>query len=210
MKSPITLLIAVVVATATLGGCLTSTTISPARYYTIQPSVVIEPLASSEKSLGIRPLLGAKPYKLAIAYTNADNRLAYFQNAEWADLPATMLNRALTDGLIRLGAFSQVDDAANMNRPNLILTGELRRFEADYNRETPAAVVEMICTVRDVESDTSVWQGYVTAETPLPAATEGASLSADARLATVADAMSTSVSTVVKQACEKIGAALKG
>lgn len=210
MKTLTTLLIAVVGATATLSGCLSATTIFPARYYTIRPAVAVEPVASSGKSLGIRPLIGAKPYKLAIAYTNADNRLAYFQNAEWADLPATMLNRALADGLIRLGAFSQVDDAANINLPNFILTGELRRFEADYNRETPAAVVEMICTLREVETDTSVWQGYVKAETPLPALEKGGSFNTDASLASVADAMTASVSSVVTQACEKIGAALKG
>lgn len=210
MKSITALLTALLGATALLGGCLTASTISPIRYYTIRPVLAVEPIAPSGKTLGVRPLIGAKPYKLAIAYTNADNRLAYFQNAEWADLPATMLNRALMDGLIRLAAFSEVDDAANMNLPKLILTGELRRFEADYNREVPAAVVEMICTVRDIESDTSVWQGYVTAETPLPAPENGAGLNNDATLASVAEAMSTSVSRVVKQACDQIGVAVKG
>lgn len=192
----------------TASGCLTASTISAARFYTITPSPTVAPMASSGKSLGIRPLIGAKPYKLAIAYTNADNRLAYFQNAEWADLPATMLNRSLSDGLIKLGAFSEVDDAANMNRPNLILTGELRRFEADYNRETPAAIVEMSCIVRDVESGASLWQGYVSAETPLPPSEETANLHSDASLASVAEAMTVSVSKVVQEACEKIGGAL--
>ena len=191
-----------------LSGCLTASTIAAARYYTITPAPAIETLESSGKPLGVRPLIGAKPYKLAIAYTAADNRLAYFQNAEWADLPATMLNRALMDGLIKLGAFSEVDDAANMNRPAFILTGELRRFEADYNRETPAAVVEMIAIVRNVETGASLWQGYVTAETPLPVAEPGANLHSDASLAAVAEAMTTSVSSVVAQACAKIGAAL--
>jgi ABC-type uncharacterized transport system auxiliary subunit len=191
-----------------LTGCLTASTIAAARYYTITPAPAIETLESSGKPLGVRPLIGAKPYKLAIAYTAADNRLAYYQNAEWADLPATMLNRALMDGLIKLGAFSEVDDAANMKRPSFILTGELRRFEADYNRETPAAVVEMIAIVRDVETGTSLWQGYVTGETPLPVAEADANLHSDASLAAVAEAMTQSVSSVVEQACAKIGAAL--
>ncbi len=194
--------------TATISGCLTSTTITPSRYYTITPTGTVEAIASSEKSLGIRPLIGAKPYKLAIAYTAEDNRLAYYQNAEWADLPATMVNRALTDGLIKLAAFSEVDDAANIARPNFILTGELRRFEADYNREVPAAVVEIICIIRDTESGASLWQGYVTGETALPEGEEGAGLHSDASLAGVAEAMSASVVSVVSQACEKIGAAL--
>lgn len=191
-----------------LSGCLTASTIVAARYYTITPTPTIAPLESSGKPLGVRPLIGAKPYKLAIAYTAEDNRLAYFQNAEWADLPATMLNRALMDGLIKLGAFSEVDDAANMNRPTFILTGELRRFEADYNRETPAAVVEMIAIVRNLETGASLWQGYVTAETPLPVAEAEANLHSDASLAAVAEAMTVSVSSVVQQACEKIGGAL--
>lgn len=198
----------VMTTTATLSGCLTAATISPARYYTITPEAGVESIATSGKSLGIRPLIGAKPYKLAMAYTAEDNRLAYYQNAEWADLPATMVNRALTDGLIKLEGFSEVDDAANIARPNFILTGELRRFEADYNRETPAAVVEIICIIRDTESGASLWQGYVTGETPLPAREEGESLHADTSLAAVAEAMSTSVASVVTQTCKKIGAAL--
>ncbi len=194
--------------TATLSGCLTATTISPARYYTITPTSTVEAIASSGKSLGIRPLIGAKPYKLSVAYTAEDNRLAYYQNAEWADLPATMVNRALTDGLIKLEGFSEVDDAANIARPHFILTGELRRFEADYNREVPAAVVEIICIIRDTESGASLWQGYVTGETPLPGGNNTESLHSDASLADVAEAMSASVSSVVEQACKKIGAAL--
>ncbi|MBL7645175.1 MAG: membrane integrity-associated transporter subunit PqiC [Candidatus Hydrogenedentes bacterium] len=193
---------------ATLGGCLTAATISPTRYYTITPEIAVDAMANSGKSLGIRPLIGAKPYKLAVAYTAEDNRLAYYHDAEWADLPATMVNRALTDGLIKLEGFSEVDDAANIARPNFILTGELRRFEADYNRETPAAVVEIICIIRDTESGVSLWQGYVTGETPFPASAEGESLHSDASLASVAEAMSTSVASVVTQTCKKIGAAL--
>ena len=208
MKLHAPLLAVLLGVTTALSGCLSASTIAPARYYTIRPAVAVEPAVSSGKSLGIRPLMGAKPYKLAIAYTAGENRLAYFQNAEWADLPATMLNRALADGLIALGAFSEVDDAANMNRPGLILTGELRRFEADYNRETPAAVVEMICIVRDVESGASLWQGYIAAETPLPAADGEAGRHSDEALAAVAEGMTASVSSVVRQACEKIGGAL--
>ncbi len=197
-----------VTTTATICGCLTATTISPARYYTITPVTTVKPIASSGRSLGIRPLIGAKPYKLAVAYTAENNRIAYFQNAEWADLPATMVNRALTDGLIKLEGFSEVDDAANIARPNFILTGELRRFEADYNRETPAVIVEIICIIRDTESGASLWQGYVTGETPLPQVNDGESLHSDASLAEVAEAMSASVASVVTQTCEKIGAAL--
>lgn len=205
------LLVAALIGISTgLAGCLTASTIEAARYYTVSPTLSINTLENSDKPLGVRPLIGAKPYKLAIAYTAADNRLAYFQNAEWADLPAAMLNRALMDGLIKLGAFSEVDDAANMKRPSFILTGELRRFEADYNREKPAAVVEMIAIVRDVEKDTSLWQGYVTAETPLPTAEAGDSRHSDASLAAVAEAMTQSVASVVEQACVLIGEALNG
>lgn len=208
MKISPCLKVAMIGLSIALTGCLTASTIAAARYYTITPAPAIETLESSGKPLGVRPLIGAKPYKLAIAYTAADNRLAYYQNAEWADLPATMLNRALMDGLIKLEAFSEVDDAANMNRPAFILTGELRRFEADYNRETPAAVVEMLAIVRNVETGASLWQGYVSAETPLPVTEVGANLHSDASLAAVAEAMTASVSSVVEQACAKIGGAL--
>lgn len=207
-KRHATLLGLLLVATATLAGCLTAATIAPTRYFTISPRITVDAVNNSGKSLGIRPLTGAKPYKLAIAYTAADNRLAYFHDAEWADLPAIMVNRALTDGLIKSGGFAEVDDAANIARPGLILTGELRRFEADYNRETPAAVVEIICIVRDTQTDTSLWQGYVTAETALASAGGDENRHSEAALEAVAEAMSTSVAQVVTEACNKIGASL--
>lgn len=37
--------------TATISGCLTSTTITPSRYYTITPTGTVEAIASSEKPL---------------------------------------------------------------------------------------------------------------------------------------------------------------
>lgn len=192
-----------------LSGCLTGGTIQAMRYYTVAPKPVITPGANTGKSLGVRPLIGAKPYKAAIAFAAEDNRLGYYQNAEWADLPATTVNRALVDGLIQLGAFSEVDDAANMSRPDLILTGELRRYEADFTRETPAAVVEVSCTLRDQISGASLWQGYQRAETPLALEATGESRHSDAALAAVATAMEQSVAALVTATTEAIAGALK-
>lgn len=190
-----------------LSGCLTTATIVPTRYFTLAPDVHVESLAPSGKSLGIRPLVGARPYKLEMAYAEEANRLAYFQRAEWAELPPLMVNRALTDALANLNRFSDVGDAANMARPDYILTGELRRFEADYTGGLPRAVVELTAVVRDLVADTALWQGHLTVEVPLEG---GAALSpnrnSDESLAAVAQGLSDAVSKLVGQICTEIGA----
>lgn len=181
-----------------LAGCLSAGPIVPTRYFTITPDVSIEAGTPGNKTIGIRPLVGARPYKLEIAYTREPNRLAYFARAEWADLPATMVTRALADAITSTNAFVDVGDAANMTRPDYILTGELRRFEADFTAEEPEAVVELIAAVRNSNAGEQVWQGHITIAVPLAVPdAAGENPNSDESLAAVAQSLSEAVAQLV-------------
>lgn len=184
-----------------LAGCLSTPSVVPTRYYTLHIEAPLEAGLSTGKSLGIRPLTSARPYKLEIAYKAESHRLAYFSRAEWADTPATAVNRALTDAIRSLEVFSDVGDAADMVRPDYILTGELRRFEADYTTESPHAVVELSLAIRDSMGQGAFWEGLLSAHTPLPPGLpDGSPSNVDA----IAAAMSAAVSTLIVDCCIQI------
>lgn len=178
-------------------GCLSTPTIELIQYYTIDPALQPAALASTGKSLGIRPLVGARPYQLQVAYKEEPNRLAYFFRAEWAESPPTLVTRALSDALNDLGAFTDVGDAANMTRPDYVLTGELRRFEADYTAE-PCAVVEVSFAIRETSGTAAQWEGIVQATAPLSGGPDSADLEE------VAAALSDAVTQLVAEICQQI------
>ena len=185
-----------------LVACLSTPTIAPARYYTLTPNTDVDPGTPAGKSLGIRPLVGAKPYRAEVAYTAEPNRLSYFQRAEWAELAPTVVNRALRDGIAGLGRFTDVGDAADMARPDYVLTGELRRFEADYTAESPRAVVEVSINIRETAGSGTLWEGLVSADAPLFEAQPGVKEPhSDAMLVDVAKAMSAAITDLVQQVC---------
>lgn len=152
---------------ALLSGCLTPKAVEPTRFYTVSPVPLSEGEVLHSGTLGIRPLLAARPYKLEIAYRAETNRLAYFPKSEWAELPGTMVSRTLADGMARARLFSDTGDATMMARPDYMFTGELRRFEADYSGDSPAFVVEASLSIRAALSGEALWQDVVEVRVPI-------------------------------------------
>ncbi len=150
-----------------LSGCLTPKTVEPTRFYTLSPAALHSGEPTYPGALGIRPLLAARPYKLEIAYRAETNRLAYFPKSEWAELPGTMVSRALSDGITRNHLFEDTGDAATMSRPDYLFTGELRRFEADYSGASPAFVVEASFSIRAALSGEGLWRKVVDVRIPI-------------------------------------------
>ncbi len=177
-------------------GCLSTPTIAPTQYYTLNVETRVTGGTPTSKTLGIRPLASARPYKLEIAYTAEPNRLSYFPRAEWAEAPSIVINRALKDSIRALGAFVDVGDAADMVRPDYILTGELRRFEADYTGTEPRVVVEVALAIRSTSGPGTLWEGLANAEAPLPP-----NDSSTEHVAAVAQAMSEAVSMLIERVC---------
>ena len=181
-----------------LAGCLSTPTITPARYYTLNIDARPEPAPPSDRTLGIRPLAGARPYKLDVAYKSGANRLEYFTHAEWAETPPAVVGRALTDGIRATGMFKDVGDAADMSRPDYILTGELRRFEADYTVSPPSAVVELSVAIRPTTLTGTFWEGLVRADSPI------AGLEMEKNADAIASAMAEAVSALILDVCARI------
>lgn len=201
------LLCGCVAAGLLLPGCLTPKTVEPTRFYTVSPERLDAGEAVHPGALGIRPLLAARPYKLEVAYRAETNRLAYFPKSEWAELPGTLVSRALADGMARNQLFEDTGDASTMSRPDYLFTGELRRFEADYAGDAPAFVVEASLNIRAAVTGEGLWRDVVEVRVPIgPRSPLGAT---NETLTEIAQAASDAITELTEDAIASIRARLK-
>ncbi len=179
---------------AAVPGCLT-TGYTPIDLYSVAPAVEVAAVASTEQTLGIRPLEAARPYRQRIVYREAGYVLGYYENAEWAELPRDAVTRSLSDAIVATGRFADVGNAADMRAPDFVLTGELRKFD-QVRSETPwVAECEIRLELRDPLGRAEGWARTFTVREPL----DGRSLPEHAA------AMSRAVAAIVNEAAEAIG-----
>lgn len=187
--------------------CLTPKTIKPTQYYTVTPDTVESGDVKSPLTLGIRPLIAARPYKLEVAYRADPNRLAYLRNAEWAELPGTVVSRALADAITRSNFFQDAGDANDMTRPDAYFTGELRRFEADFARDDPQFVITIVASIRMAGEGNAIWHEHIDVEIPLDVGSD--SISNDEAATGIARAASDAISQLSIRLCASIESALE-
>ncbi|MBI1318183.1 MAG: hypothetical protein GC168_04420 [Candidatus Hydrogenedens sp.] len=118
-------------------------------------------------TLGIRPLYSARPYHVDMVYLDEGGKLSDYTGAQWAELPETVVTRALTDAFNATKRFKDVGNAADMARPDIILTGEVREFVEDRTVVPAEAVVEIYAASRYARDTALVWSGVSTARVPL-------------------------------------------
>tara|TARA_R110001592_G_scaffold11954_5_gene58202 strand:- start:2733 stop:3371 length:639 start_codon:yes stop_codon:yes gene_type:complete len=167
MKTKSTALCLLVLGTSTLSGCLTPKAIQATRYYTVSHTSVTPGETISQASLGLRPFVAARPYKLEMAYRAATNRLGYYSRSEWAELPGTVVSRAVFDNIVKGNLYQDAGEATAMAHPDFIFTGELRRFETDYTGDSPEFVVAVSASIRSTLDGARAWQDQIEVRTPL-------------------------------------------
>ena len=176
------LLAAAVLGTA-LAGCLGPRTLLETRQYLLAPPVgELSAGAGSGNTLGVRPLAAALPYDLRMAVLTEEGALGYLPHDKWAERPADTVTRALTDALRATGRFSDAGDAAEMVRPSLILTGELRALRLNRTVSPPVAEVAVRMELRAAREPGVVWSGTLVETEPVPG-DNGAGFAEAARLA---------------------------
>lgn len=102
-----------------------------------------------------------------IVYREADNELGQYEDVEWAELPRDAVVRALLDAVIATGRFADAGLATNMTKPNLILTGQLRKFDLDRTAKPWTAVCEVRLELRETFGPALLYGETITATQPL-------------------------------------------
>ena len=177
-------------------GCLTAPEIERTRMYTLYPKGDIKTVAPLNLSLGVRPLFSARPYGPPMVYLDANQQLGFRIRDEWAEPPASSVTRALTDALTATCRFVDVGNAADMARPDLILTGELRKFHENRTTSPSTADIEVRIELRFSRNPGAVWAE--TLEESIPLASDDA--------AGFAAAMNEAVGRLAVRAAEAIAA----
>ncbi len=153
--------------TASLSGCLFPLSVTPTRHYIIDPKLHIEPAETLDLTLGFRPLAVAQPYDRRMAFVAPNHLLGYRPHEEWAEKPEDTATRAIADALIATKRFKDLGDASHMARPDLMLTGEIRKFHEDRTGARPMAVVEMRLELREARGNAERWADTLHAEIPI-------------------------------------------
>lgn len=187
-----TALFAVVILLA--GGCLTPSRVALPTRYLLTPACDVTKAQSSGLTLGIRPIEAARPYRQKIVYREAGHVLRECAGAEWAELPADVATRALTDALVATGRYTDVGNAADMRTPDLVLTAHLRKFDEVRTGNPWTAECEIRFELRNTNDAQSAWSATLSASEPLERNDPSA----------LADAMSRALARVINQAANEI------
>jgi len=151
-----------------LAGCLTAGEVTPTLEFLVQPTSTTATVESTGKTLGIRPLASAQHLTTVMARVGAGGELFRYRDARWAELPALATSRALRDAIAQTNQFADVSDAADMARPDFILTGELRDFQEVQRSDASFARISARIEVREARGTHLVYAETLTEEEPLP------------------------------------------
>ncbi len=180
------------IAIMTTAGCARPAIPPPVRY-TIAPEISVETAPSTERTLGVRPVRAPVVYRTPILYTEGF-KLREYSQAEWAVRPDHTITRAIIDAIVATGRFQDVGDASNVNRPELILVGDIRAFEIDHDATPREAICEVRLELRETFGTKLLWAGNLAARVPLE----------EDHISAVPKAMSEAVSRVANNAAAKI------
>jgi len=184
---------------ACFAGCLTGGEITPTVRYALEPPLTVsaggEPIG---KTIGIRPLEAARPYREAMVYLDEGNVLGQRVKEAWADRPDAVVTRAIADALAATGRFADVGDAANMARPDYQLTGEVRFFRENRTASPWVGEVEVRLELREALDVRQPWSATLRKAVPM----------ADETGASAADALALAVSHLAADAAQAITAAV--
>ena len=174
-------------------GCATPAIMRPTRYV-LDARIEVTPVSAAEQTLGVRPLEPARPYKQKIVYRESEFELEDYELFEWAEMPRDVVTRALVDALVASRRFKDVGAPEDMALSDVVLTGQLRKFEENQMTDPWTAECEIRLELRETKNPQAVWAATLCAKESL-AHNDPAALPA---------AMSRAVQKVVKEAVDQI------
>lgn len=180
-----------------LAGCFGAQAPVPMRYYRVEPQVEVQRAEQSNVTLGVRPFVAARPYRLPIAYLQEGNLIQFREFDSWAEAPADIVTRAVTEAIHRTGRFRDAGNAAEMARPQLELNGNVLEFHENRADSPTTAEVEVRLELREALGETLVWEATLRGKVPLAEDTSAA----------LSDAMAEAVAQLAEQAAAGIVAA---
>ncbi len=129
-----------------------------------------------------------------MARLDSAHQLSYRDRDQWAEPPPNTVTRALGDAVVATGRFKDVGNAADMARPDLLLTGELRMFHENNAMTPPCAEIEVRLELRPAREQGALWAETLRETAPMESDTPEA----------VAAAMNMALSRLIVRAAESM------
>jgi len=177
-----------------VSGCLHGPVIEKIHYYAVTPIITVEPVLCTGLTLGIRPLFSTHTYGTPMAYLDDNHQLGYQSREEWAESPSHVVTRAIQDAIAASQQFADVGNAADMTRPDLLLTGELRIYQENRTVEPSMAEVEIRLELRQATEPGSLWAETLRETEPMKEATPSA----------LAEAMTANIGRIAERVAIKL------
>lgn len=177
-----------------IAGCATRSYNPPTRYL-LEPHAESIRVKPTIQTLAVRDLDPARPYREKIVYRDG-HQLGQYMTLEWAELPADVVTRTLSDAIRATGRFADVGPAPDVSQPDYTLTGSIRAFDLRKDMDPWMAVCEIRVEVRRSLSQEALYAETLTGAVPLE--------SND--MAALPAAMSAAVAEVVTEAANGIAA----
>lgn len=122
-------------------------------------------------TVGVRPVTAGRAVDQRLVYVDAEGVVHRYRDDGWAEPPAAAVYRGLVDALRDSGAFADVGNAADMVRPDILVTGELRECAADFSADPPAGRVTLAVSARVYRDRLMALGRVITKSVPLTADT---------------------------------------
>lgn len=103
------------------------------------PDAILRERGHAGSLMVLRPEASPAYDTTRMAYTERPYQLGYFRDHEWAEPPAQMIQRLLTETLERTGLFRSVLTPPDLARAGYTLRSELLELVQDYTRSPPVA-----------------------------------------------------------------------
>jgi ABC-type uncharacterized transport system auxiliary subunit len=196
-----------------LAACgLTSRSHVPIHYYTIEmpraapaKAPAAPAKAPAAKTLAIARLGSPSHYRDRIFYRDKERAAGYYENDRWVEAPADLLTRLLQRALQDAAVARTVASEALLHDADLLLAGELLRFDIVRDARDCVAECEVQIVLRDLRTRTVLLAQRLAVTKPVrkpavPVARPG--------VPAMVDAMNEAARDVVAKATEAVAAAL--
>ncbi len=152
-------------------GCgLSSRSRVAVRYYTLQPDVKPpqEAKTPAVPALAVARLTAPSHYNDRIFYRKDDHTAGFYEYERWVEPPAALVSRLLHQALRDANVAEAVASDSLLRDANLLLTGELLRFDIIRDTRDCSVECEVQLVIRNLRRREVVFAQRFHAERPVP------------------------------------------
>ena len=131
----------------------------PTRYYAIdEKPPVVKASNAYPVALEVRALRAPSRYKDQMVYRTSKYQIGFNEFSQWVEPPGEMVMRALINGLNKAQLFQRVEPLGMIAVPDLILQGNVIRFDQVLGKKGKMADCEIELEIVPISGGRPIWK----------------------------------------------------